>query len=200
MRDIDALYAQAVTLHFYAPKHRSMVKMQGPIGTRSSTSLRSKKVESLIIDGERMSVMSMLILPLKVLNVQQQIHTQCAAAAMMHGVSRPPVSSWQGGCPTIADHQEFMPPAPRQHVILPNPGYKIEANLWNLEVQVSACNPDHLASFLRHCHTMDSPYIPSYGRGGTQPADDISNLDRHASMENLKELQKYSEKLQFEAT
>ena len=47
---------------------------------------------------------------------------------------------------------------------------------------------------------MDSPYIPSYGRGGTQPADDIGNLDRHASVENLKELQKYSERLQFEAT
>ena len=35
---------------------------------------------------------------------------QCAAAAMMHGVSRPPASSWQGGCPTIAEHQEFTPP------------------------------------------------------------------------------------------
>ena len=35
---------------------------------------------------------------------------QCAAAAMMHGLSRPPVSSYQGGCPTIAEHQEFMPP------------------------------------------------------------------------------------------
>ena len=47
---------------------------------------------------------------------------------------------------------------------------------------------------------MDSPYIPSYGRGGSQPADDIVNLDRNVSMENLRELQKYSEKLQFEAT
>ena len=47
---------------------------------------------------------------------------------------------------------------------------------------------------------MDSPYIPSYGRGGSQPANDIVNLDRNASMENLRELQKYSEKLQFEAT
>ena len=28
---------------------------------------------------------------------------QCAAAAMMHGVTRPPVSSYQGGCPTIAE-------------------------------------------------------------------------------------------------
>ena len=57
-----------------------------------------------------------------------------------------------------------------------------------------------IASFLRHCNTMDSPYIPSYGRGGSQPADDIVYLDRNVSMENLRELQKYSEKLQFEAT
>ena len=47
---------------------------------------------------------------------------------------------------------------------------------------------------------MDSPYVPSYGRGGPQPADDITHLVRHAPMENLRELQKYSEKLQFEAT
>ena len=47
---------------------------------------------------------------------------------------------------------------------------------------------------------MESPYIPSYGRGGSQPAADIVWLDRNASMENLRELQKYSEKLQFEAT
>ena len=47
---------------------------------------------------------------------------------------------------------------------------------------------------------MDSPHIPAYARGGLQPADDIANLDRNATMENLKELQKYSEKLQFEAT
>ena len=60
--------------------------------------------------------------------------------------------------------------------------------------------PGPLASFLRHCNTMDSPYLPTYSKGGTQPADDIGNLDRHASMENLRELQKYSEKLQFEAT
>ena len=64
-----------------------------------------------------------------------------------------------------------------------------------LAVQV----PLHL-SFERHCNTTGSPYVPTYGKGSLQPADDIGNLDRHASMENLKELQKYSEKLQFEAT
>ena len=123
---------------------------------------------------------------------------------MMHGVSRPAASSWQGGCPTIAEHQEFMPPTQssmQPGVILPNPGYKIEANLWNLDVQRSARIPGPLASFLRHCNTMDSPYLPSYSRGGAQPADDITQLERrHASMESLRELQKYSEKLQFEAT
>ena len=34
---------------------------------------------------------------------------QCAAAAMMHGVSMTPASSRHGGCPTIADYQEFTP-------------------------------------------------------------------------------------------
>ena len=49
---------------------------------------------------------------------------------------------------------------------------------------------------------MKSPYYPTYSKNGaSQPADDIGNLVyRHASMENLGELQKYSEKLQLEAT
>ena len=127
----------------------------------------------------------------------------------MHGLSKPPVSSYQGGCPTIAEHQEFMPPtqppmqsSTQSEVIVPNPGYKIAATLWDLDIPRSAREPGPLASFLRHCNTMESPYYPTYSKGGaTQPADDIANLDhRHASMENLRELQKYSEKLQFEAT
>ena len=35
---------------------------------------------------------------------------QCAAAAMMHGLAKPSMGSCQGGCPTIAEHQEFQPP------------------------------------------------------------------------------------------
>ena len=112
---------------------------------------------------------------------------QCAAAAMMHGPSRAAASSWQGGCPTIADNQEWKPPVPSQHVIWPNPGYKIESNVWHLNVQESTLavqGPLHL--FLRHCNTMDSRYVPSYGRGGgSQPVDDIVYLDRNSSMENL---------------
>ena len=95
-----------------------------------------------------------------------------------------------------------MQPSMQPEVILPNPGYKIAANLWDLDIPRSAREPGPLASFLRHCNTMESPYYPTYSKGGaSQPADDIGNLDhRHASMENLRELQKYSEKLQFEAT
>ena len=40
----------------------------------------------------------------------QDPQPQCAAAAMMHGVSRPAASSMQGGCPTIAEHQAYVPP------------------------------------------------------------------------------------------
>ena len=57
-----------------------------------------------------------------------------------------------------------------------------------------------IASFLRHCNTMDSPPIPSFVRGGPQAADDVVYLSRDASMESLQQLQRYSEKLQFEAT
>ena len=125
---------------------------------------------------------------------------QCAAAAMMHGPSMAAASSWQGSCPTIAEHQEWKPPVPTRHVLWPNPGYKTEANLWNLNIPDTARHPGPLASFLRHCNTMERPYIPSYGKGGTEPIDEMVWFDHNVSMENLRELQKYSKKLQFEAT
>ena len=71
---------------------------------------------------------------------------QCAAAAMMHGVSRGTSSTWQGGCPPSAEHQEWYPPVPQQHAIFPNPRYKIEVNLWNLDVKESARRPGPIAS------------------------------------------------------
>ena len=137
VRSIDAHCVEATTLHFYAPKHRSMVEMLSPIGTRLSTSVPSRMVESLIVDGGR-SVSHVAVEPPQQASqcpVDQQ--PQCAAAAMMHdplrqGPSMAAASSWQGGCPTIAENQEWRPPMPSQHVIWPNPGYKIEANLWNL--------------------------------------------------------------------
>ena len=131
---------------------------------------------------------------------------QCAAAAMMHGISRPPASSCQGGCPTIAEHQEYVPPAPlprqlpmAQEMILPNPGYKIPSNLWNLDVSNLAWEGP-VATFLRHCNTMESPYNPTYSKGSVQPLTDIHSLQQQASMENLRDLQKYSEQLIFEST
>ena len=60
--------------------------------------------------------------------------------------------------------------------------------------------PGPITSFLRHCNGMESPPNPSYLHGGPQPAGDILDLNREASMENRIELQRYAERLQFEAT
>ena len=90
-----------------------------------------------------------------------------------------------------------------QHdVIVPNPGYKIAANLCDLNIAHCAHASSPLATFLRHCNTMESPYYPTYSKKGTlAPADDIGDLNRStSSIENLRELQKYSEKLTYEST
>ena len=120
-----------------------------------------------------------------------------------------PASSLHGGCPPIAEHQEYAPcmPPPEmtmmQHdVIVPNPDYKIAANLWDLNIAQCARSPSPLSTFIRHCNTMESPHYPTYSKQGVwAPADDISDLNRSSSsIENLRELQKYSEKLTYEST
>ena len=128
---------------------------------------------------------------------------QCAAAAMMHGMA--PASSQHGGCPPIQEHQEYGIPGMFQmqrEVIMPNPDYPIAANLWDLNIPLCAQAPSPLSTFIRHCNTMPSPHYPSYGRHGVpQPAESITDLNRStASIENLRELQKYSEKLAYEST
>ena len=94
----------------------------------------------------------------------------CAATAMMHGILCGASSSWQGGCPPIHKHREWVPPAALNEVILPNPGYRVEANIWHLDIRESALRPGPIASFLRHCNTMESPPSPSYLHGGPQPS------------------------------
>ena len=132
---------------------------------------------------------------------------QCAAAAMMHGMA--PASSLHGGCPPIQENQPYDLPgplpgmAPMQYdVILPNPDFPIPANLWDLNIPFCAHMPSPLSTFIRHCNTMQSPHYPSYGRqGAPQPVESITDLNRStASIENLRELQKYSEKLAYEST
>ena len=85
---------------------------------------------------------------------------------MMHGVSMAPASSYHGGCPPIAENQEFAPCMPpplmpmMQHdVTVPNPGYKIAANLWDLNIP------------------------RTYSKKGTSaPADDMHDLQRSTSI------------------
>ena len=121
----------------------------------------------------------------------------CAATAMMRGIPSGAASSWQGAaCPSIHEH----PPARENDVILPNPGYRVDANIWHLDIREGALRPGPIASFLHHCNTMESPPNPSYIHGGPQPASDIQHLSREASTENLIDLQRYAERLQFETT
>ena len=70
----------------------------------------------------------------------QQLPT-CAATAMMHGIPSGASSSWQGGCPPIHEHREWAPQVAQNDVILPSPGYRVEANIWHIDVKESAFRP-----------------------------------------------------------
>ena len=90
----------------------------------------------------------------------------------------------------------------QREVITPNPDYPIPANLWDLNIPHCARAPSPLSTFIRHCNTMQSPHFPTYSKLGVQePVADISDLNRStSSIENLRELQKYSEKFSYEST
>ena len=85
---------------------------------------------------------------------EEQQLPMCAATAMMRGIPSGASSSWQRGCPPIHEHREGVPPAAQNDVILPNPGYRVEANIWHLDIRESALRPGPIASFLRHCNTI----------------------------------------------
>ena len=86
---------------------------------------------------------------------QEVQQPQCAAAAMMHGISMAPASSLHGGCPPIQENQEYsqsgappgMVPMQRE-VITPSPDYPIPANLWDLNIPYCAQAPSPLSTFI----------------------------------------------------
>ena len=79
----------------------------------------------------------------------------CAATAMMHGIEGTPsgpASSWQSAaCPSIHEHRPWAPPATEEDVILLNPGYRVPANLWNLDIMERAHTPGPMAFTLATC-------------------------------------------------
>ena len=95
-------------------------------------------------------------------------------------------------------------PMMQREVITPNPGYPIPANLWDLSALQCARSPSPLSTFIRHCNTMESPspHYPTYAKQGVpSPVEEIMDLNyATSSIENLRELQKYSEKLTYEST
>ena len=79
---------------------------------------------------------------------------------------------------------------------------RLQPILWDLNIAQCVHAPSPLATFIRRCNTMESPSYPTYSKKGTSaPADSLSDLNHStSSIENLKELQKYSEKLAYEST
>ena len=80
----------------------------------------------------------------------------------------------------------------------PQPGYRIAANIWNLDIPYRSNVPGPMASFLRHVATMQTPENPSYSQGGPQPVQEARDFQREATLANVADHQLYLEKLQFE--
>ena len=66
-----------------------------------------------------------------------------------------PVRGKGAACPSIHEHRQWAPPATEQDVCLPNPGYRVDANIWHLNIIERALCPRPMASFLRHVNTME---------------------------------------------
>ena len=157
---------------------------------------------NLIIDGEKQQLMSMPILPLKGSQCPvEDPQPQCAASAMMHGPSMAAASSWQGGCPTIArtprdgslQCRASMRYGPTQDTrSRPTSGTYMFRRV--LAVQ-DLLHLSFVIATLRRVHTFQAMEEVDHNQSTT-----LSIFDRNASMENLRELQKYSEKLQLVAT
>ena len=70
------------------------------------------------------------------------------ATAMMRGIQSGAASSWQcAACPPIHEHRQWAPQATENDVILPNPGYRVDANIWHLNIRHRALLPGPMASF-----------------------------------------------------
>ena len=89
---------------------------------------------------------------------QQQTQTEqqsmCAAAAIMHGL--PPnmhlsSSRKSAACPPIHENPEWAPTA-AEEVQYPQPGYRIPANIWTLDIRYRSAVPGPMASFLPCCY------------------------------------------------
>ena len=165
-----------------------------------SSSLQSRKIELQTLDGCEMLPHLHCLLQLKLM--QQQTPTEqnlCAAAVMMHGPPpnmRLSSAGPSAACPPIQENQEWTPPAPTA-VQWPQPGYRVAANLCNLDIPYHSSVPGPMASFLRHVATMQSPENPSYSHSGPVPVQEARDLQTQATLDNLAH-QLYLEKLNFD--
>ena len=150
----------------------------GSSSARSSTGTRSSTASNRSSKSRPSSI-----------KIQQQ-----TATAMMHAFQVEQLARGKAqlaACPSIHEHRPWAPQAMQEEVILPNPGYRVAANLWNLDIMERAHTLGPMASFLRHVSTMQSPDFPSYASALNQQKTFV-----FFDIENLAELQRYLEKLQ----
>ena len=184
-------------LHFAVQELNAMEEVESQIGLESNTSVQSRNLGSLSFAGEQMQPSLQLIfqqLTLSSIRVQAKINSQCVQLHLrcMGFQVEHPVHGKEGVLQSMSIESGHL----QQHRMMSF--FQIQATrskLWHLDIKESALRPGPIASFLRHCNTMESPPNPSYLFGGPQPADDIQHLSREASMENLIELQRYAERI-----
>ena len=57
-------------------------------------------------------------------------------------------------CAPIHVNREWIPQAQEEQPQYPQPGYRVPANIWNLDIENRSNQPGPMASFLRHVATM----------------------------------------------
>ena len=159
---IDARCAVPSMLHFRCPRAQCNGGRGKPNWARIECKLAKQEFRQPDLRWGQDAVQPPTESPSQEAQLQQQTSSQ-RATAMMHGIASGAASSWQGAaCPPIHEHRPWASPAMQEEVILPNPGYRVPANLWNFNIMERALNPGPMASFLRHVSAMENPNNPSY--------------------------------------
>ena len=160
------LYAQADTLHSFAPEHRSMEVQASQIGTSRSTSELSLRIEQQTIDGETNShtLMSMVLNPVLHHLKRYSSHSAPQQQWCM-------VSPWLQLVPSMVDARPFKRTRSITSPVHLEVWFRCSVK-WSLPTRtvqfqriygistflIVLMLPSPLSTFIRHCSTMKSPH------------------------------------------
>ena len=189
----DAHCAQPSMLHFVVQDLRSMAAAESQTGLVSSSSVPSRNLENPIFYGEQKPSSSLVLtfqhLVLSSLKVQVKINNQCVQLQLCCMGFQ-----WEH----LAQGREAV----LQCTSIKRGHLQLHRVMSFFQIQATESKPVSGTSISRKApfvqdlshhscvivilwNTMESPPIPSYLNGGPQPANDIQQLNREASMESL---------------